>query len=85
MKISDCIKELQEILKEDGDLEVAVLTETDDGMFCETYDPIIDAIDVPADEYTDNMETICIIAWPHIFDDDDTEEETEKKLLKLLN
>ena len=71
-------KELKEKLQTvDENIEVMILTDTPDGLFCFT-ESVADVVGMPIDEYTDKEEQVFVLAWPELLPEEDDDRPTLK-------
>lgn len=77
MKLSQLIERAQFALKEVGDLDVGVLTDTPDGLFCFDFEPWCDVLAVQTSEYEAEEKPCFAIAWGSLQNPGDEETEPE--------
>ena len=70
MKVTDLIKALEETLDAVGDVDVAILTDTPDGLFHADINPIAGVVQLPVDEYKDEMVTVFAVGWNGMFNEE---------------
>lgn len=79
MKISDLIALLQVEKDLNGDLDVAILTEAPDGLFCFNRHVKAEVVDM-----MDPSETVLAIAWGEVLPDEDYDQ-PRRAPLKLVD
>lgn len=89
MRITELIEKLEVLKREGGDLPVAILTDTPDGLFHFDYSPAIEVVGVPdPNGYTQEEELVCAVAWGETLNEDDAPEppsaEPVRKPLRII-
>lgn len=87
MKCSDLVMKLQAVMQHMGDIDVVILTETPEGLFCVDPAPVAEIVEVPIGP-TETMLTCFAVGWlPTIYGEElpeDAAEAPPRRDLKLL-